>query len=164
MKHFTSVFERAIEHLNRLEALGPLLARLSLGGMFLSTGWGKLHALDRVADFFRELGIIAPSFNAHLVATTEFTGGIALLLGLATRLASIPLAIVMTVAILTARLSDVDGVLGFLSLDEFTYLAVLVWLAVAGAGAVSLDAWIGRRRAKRHRDGHAHGSEIAAED
>src|SRR2546429_158435 len=44
----------------RLSFLGPTLARLTLGVVFIGTGWGKLHGLDKVTDFFTELGIPAP--------------------------------------------------------------------------------------------------------
>lgn len=145
MKRIISLYERTVDRVGRFEGVGPMLARASIGGMFLMTGWGKLHSLDAVTDFFRELGIPAAALHAPLVATTEFAGGIALLLGLGTRLASVPLAITMAVAILTARLGDVDGVLSFLALEELTYLAVLVWLALRGGGSLSLDAVIRRR-------------------
>ncbi len=145
MKRIISLYERTVDGLAPFGGIGPLLARASVGGMFLATGWGKLHSLGAVTEFFQELGIPAAAFHAHLVATTEFAGGIALLVGLGTRVASVPLAITMAVAIVTARLGDVEGVLGFLALEEVTYLALLVWLALTGGGAFSLDALIRRR-------------------
>ena len=145
MERLSSLWRRSLDAIEHVSWLGPLAARLSIGALFLATGWGKLHSLEKVASFFQELGIPAPAFNAHLVAVTEFAGGLALLVGFATRLASIPLAITMTVAILTAKLGDVDGVLSLLALEEFTYFAILVWLIVAGPGAASLDALIARR-------------------
>src|SRR5438874_1241787 len=81
-----------------LSFLGPTLARLTLGVVFIGTGWGKLHGLDKVTDFFTELGIPAPGFNAVLVSSAEFVCGALLLVGLLSRLAAIPLIVVMTVA------------------------------------------------------------------
>jgi putative oxidoreductase len=52
----------------------------------------------------------------------------------------------MVVAILTAQLGQVHGVADLFGLVEFAYLAVLVWLAVAGPGALSVDHAIARRR------------------
>ena len=125
--------------------LGPLLVRLSVGAMFATTGWGKLQNLDRVIGYFSELGIPAPHLQAPFVATLEFVGGIALILGLATRVFGLGLAATMIVAVLTARLGDVDGVLSFLALEEVTYLAALVWLVCAGAGAASIDAILSKK-------------------
>jgi putative oxidoreductase len=125
--------------------LGPLLARLTLGAMFAGTGWGKLHSLPDVTAFFRELGIPAPGFHAHLVASTELAGGIAILAGFATRLAGVPLAVTMVVAIVTAKRSEVDGVRALLALEEFTYFCLLAWLVLAGAGAASVDALLARK-------------------
>ena len=79
------------------------------------------------------------------MATTEFVGGLCLVLGLLTRLAAIPLATTMVVAILTAKRADIEGVTGLFGLEEWTYLVVFVWLAFAGPGKASLDWLIGRR-------------------
>ena len=50
------------------------------------TGWGKLHSLERVTNFFTSLGIPAPGVNAVFIATLEFVGGILFALGLGSRL------------------------------------------------------------------------------
>src|SRR6185436_11178744 len=60
----------------KLDWLGPLLARIAVGVVFAKTGWGKLHGLDDVTQFFTELGLPAPHFQAILVGTTEFVGGL----------------------------------------------------------------------------------------
>jgi putative oxidoreductase len=113
--------------------------RISLASVFIVTGWGKLHDLAKVTGFFTELGIPMPAFNAGVVSIIEFVGGSLILVGLFTRLAAIPLALSMLVAILTARRGDIDGVAALGAFNEFTYFACFVWLLVAGAGAVSLD-------------------------
>jgi len=136
---------RALALVDKVAFVGPALARVSVGVVFMSTGWGKLHSLDKVTQFFTELHIPAPAFQAGLVATTEFVGGLCLVLGLLTRLAAIPLATTMVVAILTAKRADIEGVTGLFGLEEWTYLVVFVWLAFAGPGKASLDWLIGRR-------------------
>src|SRR5580704_11375892 len=83
-----------------------LLVRLTVGVVFIQSGWGKLHSLDKVTDFFTSLKIPAPAFQAHLVATTEFVGGTLVLVGLFARLAAVPLMFTMVVAILTAKGDD----------------------------------------------------------
>jgi len=56
----------------RLSWIGPTLARLTLGAVFIGTGWGKLHDLDKVTGFFTELGIPAPGFNALLASSISW--------------------------------------------------------------------------------------------
>ena len=134
----------------RLSFLGPMLARLTLGVVFIGTGWGKLHGLDKVTDFFTELGIPAPGFNAVLAASAELICGALLLVGLLSRLAAIPLIAVMTVAILTAKLENLHGISDLLGFEEWTYIVLALWIVVAGSGPLSLDRlfhqWLGRPR------------------
>jgi putative oxidoreductase len=124
---------------NKLDWVGPLLARIAVGVVFMGTGWGKLHSLGDVTKFFTDLGLPAPHFQAALVATTEFVGGTLILLGLATRFAAAPLAFTMIVAILTAKRGDIDGLSSLLGFEEFLYLVIFTWLLLAGAGRASLD-------------------------
>jgi len=124
---------------DKLTFIGPTLARLTVGLIFIGTGWGKLHSLGDVTDFFTSLHIPAPGFNARLTAATEFFGGILVLMGLGTRLAALPLAFTMVIAILTAKRADIDGLTTLVGFDEWSYLVLFLWLAVAGAGPLSLD-------------------------
>ena len=136
---------------DRFRWIGPLALRLSLGAVFIKSGWGKLHDLDSLTKYFGELGIPFPGFNAALSSTTELVGGTLLFLGLLTRLAAIPLSVVMSVAILTARRPDIDGPLTILSFIEVTYLSGFLWLLLAGPGKVSLDALLFGRHAPAQR-------------
>lgn len=126
----------------RFSFLGPTLARLTLGVVFIGTGWGKLHDLEKVTGFFTELGIPVPGFNALLASTAELVCGSLLLLGLLSRLAAIPLIVTMIVAILTAKSADLHGVSDLLGFEEWTYIVLAVWIAVAGPGPLSLDRLI----------------------
>jgi putative oxidoreductase len=134
---------------DRISFMGPTLARITVGVVFMGTGWGKLHALASVTDFFTSLHIPAPWFQARLVAGTEFFGGLLVLLGLATRLVSIPLAITMIVAIATAKRDDLSGLQALLGFEEWSYLVLFAWLALAGAGPLSLDALVKRVRGRQ---------------
>ena len=136
--------ERILSVSRRLTWLPPLLARVSVGLVFVTTGWGKLHNLDQVIEFFRSLGIPAPELQAPFVAATELSCGLLLVLGLATRFAAVPLAIVMVVAIRTALWAELEGVIDLFGREEYLFIALLAWLGVAGAGAVSLDAILAR--------------------
>lgn len=137
----------ALQLAERVAFVGPLLARVTLGVVFVISGWGKLHNLDKVTEFFTELGIPAPHLQAVFVSWVELVCGGLVLLGLATRLASIPLICTMLVALLTAKAEEIAGVSDLLGTLEFAYVALLVWLTVSGAGAVSLDRVLARRRA-----------------
>ena len=124
--------------------LGPLLARVTVGWVFLWSGWGKLGALPLVIENFRGWGIPSPELLAPFVSGVEFVGGILLVLGLFTRIAAVPLAIIMIVAIKSVLWDQVGSLVDLLGLSEFAYLAIFVWLALAGAGAASLDHLLAR--------------------
>jgi putative oxidoreductase len=137
---------RVLPVLERASWVGPLALRLSLGAVFLGTGWGKLHNLPQFTSFLTELGIPFAAAQAPVLASIELVGGALILLGLFTRLAALPLMGIMIVAILTAKRAEIDGVRTLLAFDEFTYLAGFLWLFVAGAGKASLDALLFRRK------------------
>jgi putative oxidoreductase len=143
----------------RLSFLAPLLARVAIGVVFIGTGWGKLHNLDKITSFFAELGIPAPGFNAVLASSAELVCGALLLVGLFTRLAAVPLAVVMIVAIVTAKRGDINGLSDLLGFVETLYVILLAWLATAGAGPISLDRVLlrvlGRSRAADADAAHA---------
>jgi len=141
---------RLLDIAERLSFLGPTLARLTIGVVFIGTGWGKLHGLDKVTEFFTELGIPAPGFNAVLASSAELICGTLLLVGLLSRLAAIPLIVVMTVAILAAKLENLHGLSDLLGFEEWSYIVLSLWIAVAGPGPLSLDRllqyWLHRPR------------------
>lgn len=146
----TKICDRAGALARSLEWLGPLLVRLTLGIVFATTGWGKLHNLANVEAFFGSLHIPAPGFHAAVVSTIEFVGGLLLIAGLGTRIVAMLLVGVMAVAIYTAKLPELHGVTDLAGTIEFAYLVMFVWLVAAGAGAVSLDRALDRLvRARR---------------
>lgn len=123
----------------RLSWVPPTLARLAIGVVFAGTGWGKLQHLDKITSFFADLGVPAPGFSAVLAGSAELICGVLLLIGLFTRLASLPLIVVMAVAILTAKRADIGGLSDLLGFEETLYVVLLSWLAIAGPGPISLD-------------------------
>lgn len=143
--HVASLRLRALGVLAPLQPLAPLIGRLAVGLLFLSTGWGKVHSLEKVTAFFVQLGIPAPGLNAIVVGYSELICGALLVIGLFTRLATLPLIVSMVVAILTAKWGDIHGLFDLVGADEFTYLCVLVMLALIGPGSLSLDALLVKR-------------------
>ena len=129
--------------------LAPLFARISVGWVFLWSGWGKLAGLPQVIENFVGWGIPLPRLLAPLTSGIEFVGGILLLLGLLTRISAGALGVVMIVAIASAKWADVDSLETLLGFDEFEYLALFLWLAIAGPGALSVDQWVQRWYGRR---------------
>jgi putative oxidoreductase len=136
--------ERSLSALGSLSFLPPALARFTVGWVFVLSGWGKLHNLERVTEFFRSLGIPAPEIQAPFTAATELVCGALLLAGLFTRLAVVPLVVVMIVAIKAARLEELGSLNDLFGFIEFLYVALLVWLGVSGPGTLSLDTLVVR--------------------
>jgi putative oxidoreductase len=125
--------------------LAPLLARITVGWVFLWSGWGKLQNLPAVTANFVGWGIPLPHLLAPFVSGIEFFGGLFLLLGLLTRISAGALGVTMIVAIRSAKWADVDSLETLLGFDEFEYLALFAWLAIAGPGVLSLDYWLQHR-------------------
>jgi len=143
----SSARERALSITQKLDWLGPLVARITLGVLFVSTGWGKVHSLAKVTAYFAELGIPFPGLQAPMVSFVELIGGALLIVGLFSRLAALPLMASMAVAILTAQRENVHGLPDLFGLVEWTYLSLLLWVALAGPGQISLDHLLfGRKR------------------
>lgn len=134
----------------RLQSPFLLLVRLYWGWLFAQTGWGKLHNLARVHDYFMSLGIPAPGFTATAIASLEFFGGILLIAGLATRLTGLLLACNMLVAYIAADREALASILSapdkFYNADPFTFLFAAVIVLVFGAGFFSLDYAFSRPR------------------
>ncbi len=134
----------------RLESPFLLLVRLYWGWQFTQTGWGKLHNLPHVREYFASLGIPAPGVMAPMIASLEFFGGMLLILGLSTRLTGLLLACNMFVAYVT---SDRQALGSFLSdpgkfyiADPFTFLFASLIALIFGAGFFSLDYLFSHRR------------------
>ena len=124
---------------------GPLLARVSIGYIFMLTGWGKLNNLMFITENFRGWGIPAAEIMAPLASGIEFVGGIALMLGLVTRIFGGALAVTMVVAIVSAKWEDVDSLSSLLWFEESAYFIIFTWLAITGAGKASLDYLLERK-------------------
>ena len=137
--------QRLLGIARKIEWLPPLLVRILLGLTFIQTGWGKLHDIPGTTENFVGWHIPFPHFNAVIASATEFLGGCAILLGLGTRLAALPLTFVMFIAILTAKWPSRDGWTDLIGWDETLYAALFIWLALAGAGKASIDQLIARR-------------------
>ncbi|HXG51215.1 MAG TPA: DoxX family protein [candidate division Zixibacteria bacterium] len=139
----------------RLMPWAMLPTRIGLGAVFIAHGaqklfgwWGGTGLQATIETFERSLGV--PPYLTVLAAGTEFFGGIAVILGLLTRLSALGLACVMAVAVWTVHLAN-----GFFlnwSLTpgqghgfEFnlTLIAMAVSLMLSGPGKLSVDRLLG---------------------
>ena len=134
-----TIYPMTTSILNRGQNIALLLARLTIAYGFYEPAMKKWSDISSVAGWFGSLGIPFPTLNAYMAAGTELLGVILLTLGLFTRLISIPLIIVMIVAITTVHLSH-----GFSAGENgfeipLYYMLFLAIFASFGAGKFSLD-------------------------
>lgn len=129
-------FSRLSEY---LKSLALLLARLAVAYGFYEPAMMKWGDIASVSDWFASLGIPFATLNAYMVATTEITGVILLTLGFLTRFISLPLIVVMIVAIVTVHLPNgfSAGNNGF-EIPLYYTLFLLIFVS-HGAGKFSLD-------------------------
>jgi putative oxidoreductase len=128
-----------------LQWLAPLVARLVVGEIFMIAGWGKLQNIDAMIENFSSWGIPFPHILTPFTSGAEFVCGILLILGLFTRISAGILGVIMIVAIKSVLWGDVDSLDTLLGFSETAYLVIFFWLAVAGAGKVSIDHWLTRK-------------------
>jgi putative oxidoreductase len=131
-----------INYLKKLKDLPPLLFRIVLAYGFYGTAMMKLKNFNGIVEWFSGMGMPLPKLNAFLATGTETAGFVLIFLGLATRLISIPLMVVMIVAITTVHLGN-----GFEAGNNgfeipIYYLLMLFSLLITGPGKISLDALI----------------------
>ena len=162
------LYSQGTDLLSKGQDLPLLLVRIILAYTFIGPAILKLSDISATAQFFEYLGIPLPTLNAYMAAGTELVGAVLLTLGLMTRFISLPLLVIMFVAIAT-----VHGVNGFnvitpdISWDDayvngelvkgtlvvlqngyelvLYYIAMLLVLVTKGAGRFSLDFLIFRK-------------------
>ena len=123
-----------------------LLVRLAVGLIFFTQGILKYIDSNMGVTRFTRIGFPHPYFTAHFVGTFEILCGLLLLMGLWTRLVSIPLLIVITTAIATTKVPELFRAnQGFWYMvsdarTDFAMLCCLIFLISVGGGSLSLDA------------------------
>jgi putative oxidoreductase len=131
---------------DRQPAWGLVPLRLVVGIVFIAHSWIKFHMMGiaGTTKFMGGLGIPMPNVAAVCIIALEAIGGLALILGVGTRLFAPLLAMDMLGAIFFAKRHA--GLIGPNSWElEITLCAACVTLAIVGAGGASIDA-LGRRR------------------
>lgn len=144
-----------------------VLVRLMVGGVFLAEGIQKFLFPDELgAGRFAKIGIPYPQTLGPFVGGVEMVFGVLVILGLLTRLATIPLIINISVAILSTKIPMLLGHgfwtftlaklprYGFLSMmhearTDFSMLLGGLFLLIVGAGSWSVDAWLTKNKSKK---------------
>jgi len=135
---------------NDLRDGGIALLRVGVGAIFVAHGAQKLFVfgIPALAGMLGQMGVPLPTLSALAVTAAEFLGGLALVAGLFTRWAALPIAFSMVVAAATVHLKN-----GFFLPNGVEYVLALflasVSLALTGAGAFSLDRILERRREEK---------------
>jgi uncharacterized membrane protein YphA (DoxX/SURF4 family) len=130
-----------------------ILVRLIVGAVFLSEGIQKFLFPDALgAGRFAKIGIPAPEFFGPFVGTVEIVCGALIIVGLLTRLATVPLLIDMVVAIVTTKFPMLVKS-GFWSMAhearvDFSMLLACLFLLLVGAGVWSIDTWLASERTR----------------
>ena len=136
MKTYYQNFVKAV---SLLKDLPLLFMRLILAYGFYMPAKNKWADIGAIADWFGSMNYPLPTLNAYLAAGTEAAGVVLLTLGLLNRVISIPLIIVMLVAILTVHAGN-----GFSAGDNgfeipLYYMIMLFTILVYGPGKISVD-------------------------
>jgi putative oxidoreductase len=142
------LYQRFFKTADYLQSPFLLLIRLYWGWQLIQSGWGKLHNLEKVTDYFTSLGLPMPAQMAVFISCVELFGGIFLALGLLSRLT----ALVLTVNLISAYIigdrealfsifSDPDK---FYAAAPYTFLVASLIVLIFGAGKLSLDELLNR--------------------
>ena len=138
-----------------------LLLRLYWGWQFAQSGWGKLHRLPQVTEYFASLRIPFPGVNAPFVAGLEYVGGLLLIIGLFSRVTGLLLAVDMIVAYLAADQEALHSIFSdpgkFYNADPYTFLFASLFVLIFGPGKFALDYFLQRHMEHSYHMSAAHG-------
>ena len=131
-------------HLNKTGKVPALLCRLAVGLIFLSEGLQKYLFPETLGTGrFEKIGFSNPAFCAYFTGTFEIVCGILIVIGLLTRLAGIPLLIIMIVSFITTKYPElIEKGFWFVAHDyrtDFAMTLLLIYLIIYGGGKKSID-------------------------
>jgi putative oxidoreductase len=139
-----NIYNSITGRLSLLKDIPLLVMRLILAWGFWNPGMMKWKNISGIAEWYEGMGMPFPTLNAYLSATTEVMGSVLLLIGFAVRIISIPLMIIMVVAISMVHFTN-----GFEAGNNgfeipLYYLIMLFTLFIYGGGNYGLDNLIRR--------------------
>jgi putative oxidoreductase len=120
-----------------------LLVRLYWGWQLVESGWGKLHHLDKVTEFFTSLNLPMPAQMAVFISCVEFFGGLFLAIGLFSRLTAVVLTINMLMAYAIADREALFSVISdpdkFYAAAPYVFLVASLIILIFGPGKFCCD-------------------------
>jgi putative oxidoreductase len=145
---FGHLYQRVLGAVDHLQSPFLLAVRLYWGWQLIESGWGKLHHLANVTEFFTTLGLPMPAQTALAISCLEFFGGIFLALGLLSRLTALALTINMITAYVTADREALRSIFSdpdkFYAAAPYTFLIASLIILLFGPGKMALDALLKR--------------------
>jgi putative oxidoreductase len=139
----------AVQAASKLQSVFLLFVRVYWGVQLAQNGWGKLHNLERVTEFFSSLGLPAPGLTATFVASVECVGGILLAVGLFSRFIGLVISVDMLMAYIMADREALFSIFKdpgkFYVADPYTFLFAALTVLIFGPGLIALDTWLLRR-------------------
>jgi putative oxidoreductase len=143
LNNLTKLHDRFFALVSQLQSPFLLLVRLYWGWQLVQSGWGKLHNLDRVTQFFGSLNLPMPAQMAVFISCVEFFGGIFLAIGLFSRMTALVLTINMIMAYVTADREALFSVFSdpdkFYAAAPYTFLIASLIILIFGPGKFCLD-------------------------
>jgi putative oxidoreductase len=145
LRHLYKRFFAAVDYLR-----SPFLlaVRLYWGWQLIQSGWGKLHNLSKVTEFFTSLNLPMPAQMAVFISCVEFFGGIFLAFGLLSRLTALVLTVNMIMAYVTADREALQSIFSdpdkFYAAAPYVFLIASLIILIFGPGKLSLDTILER--------------------
>ena len=130
--------------MDKLNDVSTLAGRILLAFLFIMAGYGKIGGYAGTQAYMEAMGV--PGALLPLVIATELGGGLLILLGLGTRLAAVALAGFSILAAVLFHFKPDDPMQMIMLMKNFAIAGGLLVLFALGSGALSLDAWLARRR------------------
>lgn len=141
------LYDRFFDLVSYLQSPFLLFVRVYWGWQLTQSGWGKLHHLSNVTDFFTSLGLPMPAQTAVAISCLEFFGGIFLAIGLLSRLTALALTINLIVAYITADREALTSIFSdpdkFYAAAPYTFLVASLIILLFGPGKFALDTLLG---------------------
>ncbi len=129
-----------------------LAVRLYWGWQLIQSGWGKLHNLPKVTEFFTSLNLPMPAQMAVFISGVELFGGIFLAVGLLSRLTALVLTVNMIMAYVIADREALRSIFSdpdkFYAAAPYVFLIASLIILIFGPGKVSLDTLLDKVVAK----------------
>ena len=143
------LYDRFFTLISYLQSPFLLFVRLYWGWQLIQSGWGKLHHLSNVTDFFTSLNLPMPAQTALAISSLEFFGGVALAIGLLSRLTAFVLAINMIMAYVTADREALFSIFKdpdkFYAAAPYAFLVATILILLFGPGKFAVDKLLERR-------------------